>query len=88
MRVTPRIFVYFLNLSEFLIWHSRNDFRFRGIYPGTAEVITKAKVRTRFNIPLFFKRFRSSRHRRYFHRQWGARGVVASVVDGRCLVNI
>ena len=88
LRVTPRIFVYLLNLSKFLIWHSRNDFRFRGIYPGAAEVITKAKVRVRFNIPLFFKRFRSSRRRRYFHRQWGARGVVASVVDGRCLVNI
>ena len=80
--------MYLLNLSKFLIWHSRNDFRFRGIYPGTAEVITKAKVRTRFNIPLFFKRFRSSRRRRYFHRHWGARGVVASVVDGHCLVNI
>ena len=88
LRVTPRIFVYLLNLSKFLIWHSRNDFSFRGIYPGAAEVITKAKVRVRFNIPLFFKRFRSSRRRRYFHRQWGARGVVASVVDGRCLVNI
>ena len=45
-------------------------------------------MRTRFNIPLFFKRFRSSHRRRYFHRQWGARGVIVSVVDGRCLVNI
>ena len=62
--------------------------RLRGIHPGAAEVITKAKVRVRFNIPLLFKRFRSSPHRRYFHRQWGARGVVASDVDGRCLVNI
>ena len=88
LRVMPRIFVYLLNLSKFLIWHSRNDFRFRGIHPGAAEVIMKAKVRVRFNIPLFFKRFMSSRRRRYFHRQWGARGVVASVVDGCCLVNI
>ena len=88
LRVTPRIFVYLLNLAKFLIWHSRNDFRFRGIHPGAAEVITKVKVRVKFNLPLFFKRFRSSRRRRYFHRQWGARGVVASVVDGRCLVNI
>ena len=88
LRVTPRIFVYLLNLAKFLIWHSRNDCRFRGIHPGDAEVITKVKVHARFNIPLFFKHFRSSRRRWYFHRQWGARGVVASVVDGRCLVNI
>ena len=86
--VTPRIFVYLLTLVKFLIWHSRNDFRFRGIRPGAAEVIMKAKVRVRFNIPLFFKRFRSSRRRRYFLRQWGARGVVASVVEGRCVVSI
>ena len=88
LRVTPRIFVYLLNLAKFLIWHSRNDFRFRGIHPGAAEVITKVKVRARFNIPLFFKAFRSSRRRWYFHRQWDARGVVVSVVDGRCLVNV
>lgn len=39
-------------------------------------------------IPLFFKRFKSSHHHRYFHRQWGACGVVASVVDGCLLDNI
>ena len=81
LRVTPRIFVYLLNLVKFLIWHSWNDL-------GFVVSITKVKVHVRFNIPLFFKHFRSSRRRRYFHRQWGARGVVVSVVDGRCLVSI
>ena len=85
LRALPRIFVYVLNVCKFFIWHSRNDFRFRGIRPGAVSVIERVKSRVRFNLPLFFKRFRSSRRRRYFARQWGARGIVASV-DGRQLV--
>lgn len=93
LRVTHRNFVYLLNLLKFLIWHPQNDFRFRSIHPGAVKVIVKAKVHARFNIPLFFKCFKSLCHRHYFHRQWGAHGVVASgvvasVVDGRLLDNI
>ena len=69
LRVTPRIFVYLLNVCKFCIWQSRNDFRFRDIRPGAVSVIAKVKARVEFNLPLFFKRFKSSRRRRYFHRQ-------------------
>ena len=77
--VTPRVFVYLLNLCKFYIWQSRNDFRFRNIPPGAVDVIAKVKARLKCHLPIFFKRFQSARRRRYFHRQWGARGVVASV---------
>ena len=77
--VTPRVFVYLLNLCKFYIWQSRNDFRFCNIPPGAVDVIAKVKARLKCHLPIFFKRFQSSRRRRYFHRQWGARGVVASV---------
>ena len=45
-------------------------------------------ARVRFHLPLGFKRFRSSRRRRYFIRQWGARGVLASIVDGNLVVHL
>jgi len=73
LRATPRIFVYILNLCKFTIWQSRNDYRFRGIPPDAVSAIVKVKTRVNFNLPLFFKRFRSARRQRYFHRQWGAR---------------
>ena len=82
LRVVPRIFVYLLNLLKYFIWRVRNDFRFRGVCPGAVVVMQNTKARAKFHLPLFFKRFRSSRRRRYFHRQWGASGVVGSVVDG------
>ena len=80
--VTPRIFVYLLNLCKYFIWQSRNDLRFRAVRPGAAAVIARVKSRLRFHLPIFFKRFQSARRRRFFHRQWGARGVVATVSDG------
>ena len=45
-------------------------------------------ARVRFHLPLLFKRFRSSRRRRYFVRQWGARGSVASIVYGKLVVHL
>ena len=42
----------------------------------------------RFYLPLFFRRFRSDRRRRFFVRQWGARGAVASVRDKVLMVHI
>ena len=47
------------------------------------SVIESVKARAKFNLPLFFKRFKSTCRRRYFHPQWGARGTVASVNDGQ-----
>ena len=88
LRATPRIFVYLLNVCKFAIWQSRNDSRFRDIQPGATSVVISVKTRVKFNLPLFFKRFKSARRQRYFHRQWGARGVVASVVAGQLTVNL
>lgn len=88
LRITPRIFVYLLNVCKFAIWHSRNDFRFRDVRPAAASVIVMVKTQVKFNLPLFFRRFKSSRRQRYFHRQWGARGVVASVSAGQLSLNI
>ena len=78
----PRIFLYFLNLQKYFMWRARNDFRFRGDCPGAVVVIENTKASAKFHLPLFFKRFRSSRRRHYIHHQWGPCGVVGSVVDG------
>ena len=75
--VTPRVFVYLLNLCKYFIWQSRNDFHFRAVRP----VIARVKSRLRFHLPIFFKRFQSACRRRFFHRQWGACGVVATLSD-------
>ena len=48
----------------------------------------RVKARLRFHLPLFFRRFSSERRRRFFVRQWGARGFIASIVDGRLIVHI
>ena len=82
LRCVPRIFVYILNVCKYFIWRACNDFRFRDVQPGAASVIDCVKTRVKFHLRLFFKCFKSSRRRRYFHRQWGACGVVGSVVDG------
>ena len=72
-----------LNVCKFSIWKVRNDFRFRDFPPGALVVIEMVKSRVKFYLPLLSKRFKSSRRRRLFHRQWGAYGVIGSVVDGR-----
>ena len=46
-------------------------------------MIEMVKSRVRFFLPILFKRFKSPRRRRLFHRQWGASGVIGSVVDSR-----
>ena len=83
LRVTPRIFVYLLNVCKFFIWRSPNDSHFRDVSPGAVSIIAQVRTRVRFHLPLFFKRLKSTRRKRYFHRQWGARGVVASVDAGQ-----
>ena len=84
----PCIFVYMLNVCTFFLWQACNDYRFRDVAPIAADVLAKVRVRVRFYLPLFFKRSLSARLRRFFVRQWGARGVVASVVDGRLVVHL
>lgn len=88
LRATPLVFVYILNVRKFFIWRSRNDFRFHGVHPGAVSVIESVRARVKFNLPLFFNRFKSSRRRCYFHHQWGARGVVASVATGQLTVTL
>ena len=62
LRDTPRIFAYLLNVCKFVIWQSRNaDYRFRDLSPGATSAVIKVRARGKFNLPLFFKRFRSAR---------------------------
>ena len=84
LRVVPRGFECMLNVCKYFLWPGRNDYRFRHIAPSFGTVC----ARVRFHLPLGFKRFRSSRRRRYFVRQWGARGVLASIVDGNLVVHL
>ena len=84
----PRVFVYLLNVSKFCIWQCRNDFRFRGTRPGAVAVIASIKARLKFYLPIFFRQFKSNRRRRVFHRQWGARGTIASVVNGSLVFTV
>ena len=76
LRSVPRVFIYLLNLCKFFVWHARNDFYFRDVRPGALEVIANIWARARFHLPVFFRRFRSPRRQRYFHRQWGASGTI------------
>ena len=88
LRTVPRVFCYLLNVVKYCLWLSRNDFRFHGIPPGAVTVQESVRVRVRFHLPILFKRFTSSRRRRFFVRQWGVCNVVASVVDGRLVMCI
>lgn len=80
---TPRIFVYLLNLCKFFIWQSRNDLQFRNTRLGAVGCSghRKGEVSLEISPSIFFRRFRSEHCRRYFHRQWCASGVVATVSD-------
>ena len=88
LSAVPPVFVYLLNVCKFCIWRARNDFRFRAARPSAVYVMERVKSRVRLYLPLFFRRFRSDRRRRYFVRQWGARGVVASLRNDALAVNI
>ena len=76
----PRVFCYLLSLLKFFVWCQRNDYRFRSKPPSAVGLITSIKGRLSFYLPLFFKRFRSRRRRRFFQRQWGANGRIGKVV--------
>lgn len=87
MRFLVSLFVYAINVGKFYIWLARNDFRFRDAPPSAIDVIESIKCRITFHLPLFFRRFRSPRQRRYFVCQWGARGTIASISDGNLSVH-
>ena len=79
----PRVFVYMLNVCKFCNWLAQNDFRFRAIQPGALPVIATVIACVKFHLRVNCKRFVSSCCcRRFFSRQWGANGVIASFVDG------
>ena len=86
LRVVRNVFIYMLNVYKYFIWRARNDFRFRDVQPGAIVAIEQVKSRVRFHLPLLFKRFTSPRRRRYFGRQWGARGIIASVAGSSLIV--
>ena len=86
--VVPRGFVYMLNVCKYFLWSACNDYRFQDIAPCSGTVCAQVCARVRFHLPLLFKRFRLSLRCRYFVRQWGARGVVASIVDGKVVVHL
>ena len=83
----PRVFSYLLNLCKFLVWCQRNDHRFRSVTPSALKLLACLKSRASFYLPLFFKCFVSQRRCRYFHRQWGANGIVGLVTNGSFNLN-
>ena len=82
-RHVPNVFPYLLNVSKFLVWCQRNDFRFRAEHPSALRLLACLKSRTRFYLPLFFKRFVSVRRQHYFAHQWGGNSVVGVASNGR-----
>lgn len=82
LAVVPRVFFYLLNLAKYFLWRARNDYRFHEVRPGALPLMEIIKARAKCHLVLFFKRFKSSRCQCYFHRQWGANGVVGVVSDG------
>lgn len=86
--IVPRVFVYLLFVLKYCIWSQRNDFRFRSVAPSAIGLLVSVKARVRFHLPLFFKRFRSNRRRRYFLRQWGANGVICSIRNSSLAFNM
>ena len=88
LTVVPRVFVYLLFVLKYCIWSQRNDFCFNSVAPSAIGLLASVKARVRFHLPLFFKRFRSLRRRRYFLRQWGANGVICSIRNSSLAFNM
>ena len=88
LTVVPRVFVYLLFDLKYCIWSQRNDFCFNSVTSSAIGLLASVKARVRFHLPLFFKRFRSLRRRRYFLRQWGANGVICSIRNSSLAFNM
>lgn len=57
LRAVPSFFVYLINVCKFIIWLSRNDFRFRNVQPSFVDVIESvscAFLPPHFWCPFFF----------------------------------
>ena len=80
--------VQMINVWKFIIWLSRNDFCFRNLQPSFVDVIESVKSCVRFYLPIFGARFPSSRCHHLFVRQWGARGLFASLVGSNVIVSL
>ena len=76
--VIARVFAYLVNLAKHRIWLARNDFRFRNQLPSAVDVTAAVRSQACFVLRLWFPKCR----RRFFIKQWGASGVIASVSDG------
>ena len=59
LRCVPKVFCYLLNVCKSAVWRQRNDFRFRNVAPGAAQLIACIRARLRFYRPLSFKCFYS-----------------------------
>ena len=73
--VIPLVFSYLINLAKHRIWLARNDFRFRNQLPSAVDVIAPVRSQACFVLNLWFPKCA----RRFFVKQWGASGVIASV---------
>jgi len=73
--VIPLVFSYLINLAKHRIWLARNDFRLRNQLPSAVDVIAAVRSQACFILKLWFPKC----PRRFFIKQWGACGVIASV---------
>ena len=83
----PRVFVYLLHVMKVFVWWQRNDYRFCSTHPSAVGLIATLKASVKFYLPLYFKRFKSDRRRRFFHRQWGGNGVICQVRADKLVFN-
>ena len=86
LRSTPMVFSYLLNVCKYFIWLQRNDHRFRSGHPSALQLIATIKARVSFYLPIFAKRFSSSRRRSFFLRQWAAGGLLGAFRDSTFVV--
>ena len=64
----PPVFVYILKVCKYFLWLAQNDFRFHKMAPSALDVLKNVQVRVRFNLPVFFRCFRSFQRKPYFVR--------------------
>ena len=66
LHCVPRIFVYILNVCKLYIWHTHNDFQFHDVPLSAIDFIASVRALVHFNLPLFCRRFHSTRRCRFF----------------------
>ena len=86
--INPPVFVYLINLSKHRIWLARNNFRFRNLLPSAVDVISSVRSQACFILKVLFRNCSGRRARRYFSKQWGASGVIASVSGDNLSFNL